>query len=99
MTASRRVLVLSYFFPPAGGGSAQRNVSLVRRFGELGYEPVVVTGTADTDHYWAPVDRSLLAGLPQGAQIVRVPGPEPGASTGFRRKAERLLDLDGAWYR
>jgi glycosyltransferase involved in cell wall biosynthesis len=96
---ARRILFLSYFFPPAGGGSAQRNVSLVRWFSELGYEPVVITGAGGVEHYWAPVDRTLLAGLPDSVRVVRVPGPEPGASSGFRRRAERLLDLDGAWYR
>jgi glycosyltransferase involved in cell wall biosynthesis len=96
---ARRVLFLSYFFPPAGGGSAQRNVSLVNWFSSLGYEPVVITGDAGADHYWAPVDQSLLAGRPDGARIVRLPGPEPRASGGVRRKAERLLDLSPAWYR
>lgn len=91
--------MLSYFFPPAGGGSAQRNVSLVRWFAKLGYDPVVVTGAAGADHYWAPVDESLLKELPERARIVRVPGPEPEASGGFGRKAERLLDRAGAWYR
>ncbi|MGC1273659.1 MAG: glycosyltransferase family 4 protein [Planctomycetaceae bacterium] len=39
----RRVLVVSYFFPPAGNVGVQRTVRFVKRLREFGWEPVVLT--------------------------------------------------------
>lgn len=97
--ARRRVLVLSYLFPPVGGGSAHRNAALIRRFPELGYDPVVVTGSGGADHFWAPGVEATPESLSGAGRIVRVPGPEPAASAGLRRRVQRLLDLKGAWSR
>ena len=98
-TKSRRVLVLTYFFPPIGGGTSQRNAALVRRFPRLGYEPIVVTGTGQLEHYWTPSDPRSLEASAGGLTISRVSGPEPPAPTSNRRKLERLLDLESAWHR
>jgi glycosyltransferase involved in cell wall biosynthesis len=93
------LLVLTYFFPPVGGGTSQRNGSLVRRFPALGYEPIVITGSGETQHYWTPSDLRSAERTEGGSVVARVPGPEPEAPTGVRRKLERLLDLDSEWYR
>lgn len=95
----RRVLFLAYLFPPLGGGSANRNAGLVGYLPELGYTPRVITGPLGAEEYWAPEDQSLTAKLSDEVEIVRIPGPEPLASGGLRRRVERLLDRDGAWYR
>src|SRR5436190_11700864 len=95
----RRLLVLTYFFPPIGGGTSQRNGGLARRFSELGYEPIVVTGSGEIEHYWTPSDPDSVERAAGGSVVVRVPGPEPTAPTGARRRLERLLDLDAEWYR
>jgi glycosyltransferase involved in cell wall biosynthesis len=91
--------MLAHFFPPVGGGSAQRNLGLVRVLRELGWESVVVTGPGQAEDYWAPQDRSLLASVPADLGVTRVQGPEPPASQGLRRRVERLLDLEPEWYR
>ena len=89
----KRVLFLAYHFPPIGGGGVQRAVKFVRYLGEFGYEPVVVTGPGGASDLWTPEDLTLAAEIPADIEVHRVPGPEPPQSSGWRRRAERLLEL------
>ena len=89
----RPVLFLAYHFPPIGGVGVQRSVKFVRYLPDHGYEPVVVTGSGRTDDRWVPPDETLATQVGPSIEINRVPGPEPSASTGWRRRIERLLDL------
>ncbi len=57
----------------------------------------MVTGPGPTKNdLWTPKDESLDAG---DADVVRVTGPVPGPSTGWRGRAERLLALSSPWGR
>lgn len=68
MAATRRVLVLAYFFPPLGGAGVQRTLKFVKYLAELGWEATVVS----TRSRLYPVrDPSLLAEVPATARIVR----------------------------
>jgi glycosyltransferase involved in cell wall biosynthesis len=85
-----RVVMLAYYFPPVGGGGVQRTRKFVEYLPRHGYDPVVVTGPdtrAKLD--WAPDDQSLPA---HGAEVLRVPGPEPALSRAQSR-AERWLRI------
>jgi GT2 family glycosyltransferase/glycosyltransferase involved in cell wall biosynthesis len=93
----RRVLFLAYHFPPIGGSGVQRNAKFVRYLPDLGYEPIVVTGTGEAQGRWTPADDSLLADVPPDAEIHRLAGPEPAVRTGRRGRLERLLMLHGAF--
>jgi glycosyltransferase involved in cell wall biosynthesis len=95
----KRLLFLVYYFPPIGGGGVQRAVKFVRHLPDLGYEPVVVTGPGGASDLWAPEDRTLEDELPAGVEVVRIPGPEPGASRGWRRRGEQLLELPSPYRR
>jgi glycosyltransferase involved in cell wall biosynthesis len=95
----RSVLVLAYYFPPIGGAGAQRPAAFVRHLPRLGYDPTVVTGPGTADGRWTPRDDTLLAELPLGTEVRRVPGPEPAGSSGWRNRAERYLGLETAWAR
>jgi glycosyltransferase involved in cell wall biosynthesis len=89
----KRVLFLAYYFPPAGGAGVQRSVKFARYLPELGYEPVVVTGSGETGGRWTPRDESLADELPGEVEVRRVPGPEPAGSGGWRGRGERWLWL------
>jgi hypothetical protein len=57
---TRTVLLMTYEFPPAGGGGIQRGAKFARYLPEFGWTPVVITS--------APIrgrtrDDSLLEGL------------------------------------
>lgn len=98
----RRALFLAYYFPPIGGAGVQRSLKFVRYLPEFGYEPVVVTGPGHPSGYLTPHDATLSAQIPQRAEVLRVPGPEPPLSRGWRRRGERWLRLPApfsAWYR
>jgi glycosyltransferase involved in cell wall biosynthesis len=84
------VLVLSYHFPPIGGGGVQRPVGFVRHLPALGYSPTVVTGTGAGLDHWTPEDPTLLADVPSETPVHRVPGPEPESRTGWRRRVQRI---------
>jgi glycosyltransferase involved in cell wall biosynthesis len=62
----RKVLVVSYFFPPLGGAGVQRVLKFVKYLPEHGYEPIVLT-TRSRDY--PAKDLSLLREIPAGTPI------------------------------
>jgi len=95
----RSVLFLSYYFPPIGGAGAQRPAAFVRYLPELGYEPIVVTGPGPAPSRWTPQDATLLAELPVGTHVERIPTAEPADVGGLRDRVERYLSLRTTWAR
>ncbi len=70
----RRVLVLSYFFPPLGGAGVQRTLKYVKYLPDAGWSPTVVT----TRSTWYPArDPSLARDIPSGTPVLRT--ADPGA--------------------
>ena len=65
----RRLLVLSYFYPPLGGGGVPRILGLTRHLPASGWRCTVVC--AGEDDYWVR-DDSLVA--PAGTEVIQVPG-------------------------
>jgi glycosyltransferase involved in cell wall biosynthesis len=95
----RRILYLAYHFPPVGGAGVQRNAKFARYLPELGYAPVVVTGTGGEASRWTPTDETLRDDVPDGTEVHRLGGPEPGESCGWRSRGERWLGARTAWSR
>ena len=94
----RPLLFHSYYFPPIGGSGAQRPLKMVRYLPEFGYQPVVVTGGGATADRWAPEDETLLAELPVGVTINRLPvSDHPETSSRWRGRTERWLGLRSPW--
>ena len=70
----RRFLLISYVFPPAGGGGVQRPAKFAKYIGRFGWEPVVVTVKNPS----VPSrDESLLKDLPPELIVRRLPTLEP----------------------
>lgn len=64
----KKVLIISYYFPPSGGPGVQRVLKFVKYLREFGWEPVVLT-VSDADY---PVrDDSLFAEIPAGVRVYR----------------------------
>jgi glycosyltransferase involved in cell wall biosynthesis len=72
---NRRVLVVTYFFPPVGGVGVQRTLKYVTYLPRWGWEPVVV---APRDPAFPVRDPSLLATLAPGLEVHRTASLEPG---------------------
>ena len=95
----RRLLTLAYHFPPVGGGGVQRNRRFAEHLPDLGWTPVVVTGTGGQVARWTPLDPTLAdAGLAR-AEVHRVPGPEPAPAAGAARLVGGLLERPDALLR
>lgn len=62
----KRVLVITYYWPPAGGPGVQRWLKFVTYFRDFGVDPMVYT--PKNPHY-PLTDASLLADVPKGVKI------------------------------
>ncbi len=69
-----RVLLVTYYFPPAGGGGVQRVLSWCRHLPALGFELTVV---APDEPHWVQHDTTLV--IPPGVDVLRTPDPSPAA--------------------
>jgi len=70
----RKVLIITYYWPPAGSSGVQRWLKFVKYLREFGWEPVVYT--AENPEV-ASIDESLLKDVPSGVEIIRKHVPEP----------------------
>ncbi|MFQ5750801.1 MAG: glycosyl transferase family 1, partial [bacterium] len=65
---TRKVLIITYYFPPSGGAGVQRTLKFVKYLREFSWEPVVLTArNADYPAY----DESLFSEVPEGVPVYR----------------------------
>lgn len=67
----KKVLIISWFFPPVGGVGSLRPLKFVKYLREFGWEPIVLTCDGDRQDYVQ--DASLLDEIPDGVRVERVP--------------------------
>ena len=78
-----RVLIITYYWPPAGGSGVQRWLHFVKYLHEFGIEPVVFT-IANPNY---PIeDISLYAQIPKGIEVIKQKIWEPNAFFGKKKK-------------
>ncbi len=70
----KRVLIISYYWPPAGGSGVQRWVKFAKYFPALGWQPVIYT--PDNPEMIAK-DDALGADVPPEAEVIRRKIVEP----------------------
>ena len=70
----KRVLVITYYWPPSGGSGVQRWVKFAKYLPQEGWQPVIYT--PENPEYTA-VDHTLSAEIPHEAEIIRRPILEP----------------------
>lgn len=73
---SKRVLIISYYWPPTGGSGVQRWVKFAKYLPSQGWEPVIFTPKNPEQ---LAVDESLLHDIPSGIEVIRRPIVEPYA--------------------
>ncbi|MDP4205614.1 MAG: glycosyltransferase family 4 protein [Bacteroidota bacterium] len=108
----KRVLIITYYWPPAGGAGVQRWLKFVKYLPQYGWTPVVYTPSNPE----SPVDDpSLLKDIPAEAVIVKQPiwepysaykkfigqKPEQKINTGFlsENKKPKLSEKMSVWVR
>lgn len=70
----KKVLILTYYWPPAGGAGVQRWLKFVKYLKEFGWEPIVYT----VENGEMPViDKSLEKDIPKGTTVLKTPIWEP----------------------
>jgi glycosyltransferase involved in cell wall biosynthesis len=83
-----RVLIVSFYFPPAGGGGVQRVLKLCRHLADLGIQVDVL---APDDPRFSARDPELLSAIPAGTTVHRAPYRGPSGET----PASRLASTEG----
>ena len=70
----KKVLIITYYWPPSGGVAVQRWVKMSKFLRDFGWEPVIYTA----ENAEMPViDHSLEASIPEGITVIKRPIWEP----------------------
>jgi len=89
----KKVLIITYYWPPAGGIAVVRWVKFVKYIRENGWEPVVYTVSNGN---YPLIDASLEKDVPEDIQIIKRPIWEPHRLYRFlakNKKASGLADI------
>ncbi|MCB0454773.1 MAG: glycosyltransferase family 4 protein [Aequorivita sp.] len=70
----KRALIITYYWPPAGGPGVQRWLKFVKYFREFGVEPIVY---APKNPNYPLIDENFSSEIPSGIQILKQPISEP----------------------
>jgi glycosyltransferase involved in cell wall biosynthesis len=74
VTSEKKVLIITYYWPPSGGSGVQRWLKFVKYLPTLGWQPFVFTPQNPS---FQIKDESLLADVPNEAEIIHFPIWEP----------------------
>ncbi|WP_159522067.1 glycosyltransferase family 4 protein [Sunxiuqinia indica] len=108
----KKVLIITYYWPPSGGAGVQRWLKFAKYLPEFGWEPIIYT--AENPETPA-LDESLLDDIPNGIEVHKLPIWEPlnaykkftgrkpteklGAGFLSESKAPKLRDKLAIWIR
>lgn len=70
----KRVLIITYYWPPCGGAPVQRWLKFAKYLQEFGWEPIIYT--AENGEY-PMLDAELEKEVPEGIEVLRQPVWEP----------------------
>jgi hypothetical protein len=85
-----KVLIITYYWPPAGGSGVQRWLKFVKYLQEFGIEPVVYT--VENANYLKQ-DASLLNEVPKGIEILKQPIWEPTALLFWKKSKQQTKGI------
>lgn len=74
----KRVLFVSYYFPPSGGSGVQRTSKFVKYLPEFGWEATILTVDPNYAAY-SDLDVSIESDIPQETRIIRTHARDPYA--------------------
>ena len=90
----KKVLLITYHFPPSAASGAFRMLGFARHLPTFGWQPLVV---APPTMPWEPVDSQLANDLPEEVVVEPVPYPM-SAPRLLRRVAQNAIWLPRAWF-
>jgi glycosyltransferase involved in cell wall biosynthesis len=71
---NKKVLIVTYYWPPAGGPGVQRVLKFAKYLPEFGWDPVILT--VQNGEYPA-IDESLAKDIPEGCKVYKTKALEP----------------------
>jgi glycosyltransferase involved in cell wall biosynthesis len=74
LTNQKRVLIVTYYWPPTGGAGVQRWLKFVKYLREFGWEPIVYTPSNPES---PDDDTSLAKDIPEGVKVIKTEIWEP----------------------
>lgn len=92
---NKRVLIITYYWPPSGGSGVQRWLKFVKYLTRMGWEPYVYTPENPS---FTIKDNSLVRDIPEGVEVFKIPIWEPyhlffGINRLLGRKPPQQSDL------
>lgn len=73
---TKKVLFITYYWPPSGGAGVQRCLKFVKHLPEFGIIPTVIT-VSEKEGSYPVLDHSLAADIPAGIRVIRTSTSEP----------------------
>lgn len=70
----KKVLIITYYWPPSGGAGVQRWLKFVKYLRDFGWEPVIYT---PSNPDFSVIDETLKRDIPAGLEIIKIPIWEP----------------------
>jgi len=70
----KKVLIITYYWPPSGGAGVQRWVKFAKYLREFGWEPIIYT---PLNPGFSITDQTLLRDIPAGITVLKTPIWEP----------------------
>ena len=74
----KRVLFVSYYFPPSGGSGVQRPLKFIKFLRSCGWDATVLTVNPEFASY-SDLDESMADEIPEGVKIIRTRARDPYA--------------------
>ncbi len=81
----KKALIITYYWPPAGGPGVQRWLKFVKYLPEFNIEPIVYVPENPS---YPIIDESLLSEVPENLTILKQPIKEPYKLAGLLSKNE-----------
>lgn len=72
----QKILVIAYYWPPAGGPGVQRWLKFTKYLPEFGFSPIVYVPENPS---YPIIDEKLVGEVPKGVKILKQPIKEPYA--------------------
>lgn len=81
--SNRKVLIITYYWPPSGGAGVQRWMKFSKYLPEFGWEPIIYTPESPS---FGQIDNTLLDEVPEGIRVIKKRIFEPYTSKSGGRK-------------
>ncbi|MCK4590453.1 MAG: glycosyltransferase family 4 protein [Candidatus Latescibacteria bacterium] len=85
----KKVLFITYYFPPMGLGGVQRTLKFVKYLPSFGWQPIILTVRPGS--YFA-FDPSLLKDIPAAAEVVRTGSLDPLKMLSWLQHREKTVE-------